>query len=557
MNKILEIWLGVSRDDILGADFRIHFPHLKEKKYANRLEAIFSGGPPIVFSSQLHKHLIPAVLPGGKLRVQQTTVTALPSSEEGEYFALLAVQDVTSLTNALENNKKTLLELQNEIEIRKKTEEQLKILAQFDPLTGLANRILCHDFLNRILAAAARHHRSFALFFLDLDFFKEINDTMGHDAGDLLLKKVAERLTTRVRANDMVSRFGGDEFVIILDNCKYDDVVRIAQDILDAVCAPYIIKGEEVFVGITIGIAMYPDAGENCEDLCKSADVAMYNAKSAGRNRYKFFSPQMNAHITERLQMEKDLRHALARDEFVVFFQPKVDRSGTAVAGVEALLRWRHGKTGIMYPVDFIHIAKKTGLIISIDDWVLKEACRQTAGWLTSLSSRMSVTVGVNISIKQLQQRNYWESIREILAETGLPAANLEIELTERTVMEDHGLALKVLQEISDLGVRISIDDFGLGYSSLSLLQRLPVDSVKMDMSFVRNIGTGPDVDPVVKAIISMSHSMGLHVVAKGVETQAQMKFLVENGCDFMQGYYFSHPLPPLEITEYLKARQK
>ena len=553
-NRCLETWSGISREQIVGTDLVTHFPHLGSDKYAESIRKIFHSGPPILFSSQLHEYFIPLPLPGAKFRIQNTFITRIPAQEEGEYYAFFAIQDETNVTAALESNKRALSQLKEEIEVRKQAEEQLVQLARYDNVTGLANRTLFREILLRALAGTRRNKKTFALMFLDLDHFKDINDTMGHDVGDLLLKSVAKRLKSRVRDNDLVARMGGDEFAVFLDDCNPDNAAHVAASILDILSPFHWLDSKEVFITSSIGIAMCPEAGDDPESLCKSADTAMYHAKKMGRNNFQFFSPELHAQTMQRIHLESDIRRALDQKEFSLFYQPQVDMD-EKVVGMEALIRWQHSKLGMISPGQFIPIAEKTGIIDPISEWVLHTACLKAREWQENLYLTGDAKIAINISLRQLKQESFWNMIQKILSVTGLDPRNLEIELNESSIMDDPKTTIVLLEKIHELGISISVDDFGTGYSSLNYLKRLPIDAIKIDMSFVQGIGKDHNDEEIIKAIITLANSLGLKTVAEGVETNEQVSFLKEYKCGFMQGYYFSRPLPSEDATQFLKDR--
>ena len=378
---------------------------------------------------------------------------------------------------------------------------------------------------------------------------------MGHDAGDMLLKSVAKRLTTRMRENDLVARLGGDEFSIFIDECNSEDAARIAQSILDILASFHKLGSNEVFVSSSIGIAMCPETGDDPESIFKSADTAMYHAKKMGRNNFQFFSPELHSETMDRIHLESDLRRALKQNEFTLFYQPKVDMEDRVV-GLEALIRWKHNKLGMISPDKFISVAEKTGIITSISEWVLYTACMKVREWQKFFGlSTMSATIAVNISLKDLKQKSILDTIQETLSATGMDPRYLEIELTESSIMDDPKATIILLEEIHKLGIRISVDDFGTGYSSLSYLKRLPIDAIKIDMSFVRGIGKDSNDEEIIKTIITLANSLGLQSIAEGVETEEQISFLKAHKCDHMQGYYYSRPLPPEEIKQFLMDR--
>ncbi|MCP4253625.1 MAG: EAL domain-containing protein [Candidatus Scalindua sp.] len=551
-NKCLEDWSGIPKDQIVGTFLTTHFPHLESDKYAESIRDIFHSNQPIVFPSKLDEYFIPSPLPGGKFRIQNTFITRIPALAEGEYYAFFAIQDETNITEALEINKNALSQLKEEIEVRKQAEEQLVQLARYDSVTGLANRSLLREGLLSALAKSRRNNKTFALIFLDLDHFKDINDTMGHDVGDLLLKSVADRLKGRVRENDLVSRMGGDEFAILVDDCTPDDAAHVAQGILEVLTPFHKLGNNEVFVSSSVGIAMCPDAGEDPESICKSADTAMYLAKTTGRNNYQFYSQELHEQTVKRIHLENDLRRALEQDEFTLFYQPKVDMSGRVI-GMEALIRWQHSKLGVISPGRFIPMAEKTGLISPISEWVLHTACMQIREWEKRNYLSKDATLAVNVSLRQLKQDSFWGTLQKILSATELDPRYLELELTESAIMNHPEETIVLLEKIHQLGARIAIDDFGTSYSSLNYLKRLPIDAIKIDMSFVHGIGKDSDDEEIIKVIITLAKSLGLQSVAEGVETKEQISFLHKHQCDCLQGFYFCRPLPAEVATQFLK----
>lgn len=434
---------------------------------------------------------------------------------------------------------------------RKQAEERLHYLANFDPLTRLPNRTLFSDRLSQALQRASWHKRSVAVLFLDLDRFKNINDTLGHALGDLVLKNVSERLTACVREGDTVARLGGDEFVLVLDNLAQEEDTRlIAHKILSTLSSPFNVEGHEFFVTTSIGIALYPNDGDTYESLIKNADTAMYRAKEKGKNNYQHYSPALNARISERLALETNLRRALERSEFELHYQPLVTPAWGRVVGVEALLRWKRPDIGMIPPSDFIPIAEETGLILPIGEWVLRTACTQNKAW--QAAGLPPVRVAVNLSGGQFQQQHLVETISRILDQTGLSPEYLELELTESVIMKSTETTVTTLRQMDALGITISVDDFGTGYSSLSYLKRFPVSTLKIDRTFVGDLTTDPDDKAIVKAIITLAHSLKLWVVAEGVETQEQLAFLQSLQCDYVQGEFFSRPLPADQVASLL-----
>ncbi len=435
---------------------------------------------------------------------------------------------------------------------RRQSQERLHHLAHHDPLTGLPNRVLLQDRLNQAMREADRLDRLVAVMFLDLDRFKTINDTLGHHMGDALLKAAAERLAICLRPGDTVSRLGGDEFTIILANVAHvDDVARVAQKILDQFVSPFRVGGRDLFVSPSIGITLYPLDEKQPENLLKDADVAMYRAKELGGNRFQFYTPELNLRAARRLELETGLRHALERQEFILHYQPLVDMKTGRIRGMEALLRWQHPEFGLIPPLDFIPLAEEIGLIIPIGEWALKTACAQIKAW--HKTGFPALQVAVNLSSKQLRDKNLITAVQQALTESGLEPQYLDLELTESVLMQDMEQATAILKELKAVGIFFSLDDFGTGYSSLSYLKRFPIDYLKIDRSFVRDIATDAVGAGLVKAIIAMANVLHIKVIAEGVETYEQLEFLHRHGCDITQGYFCSKPLAAGEFTELLQ----
>ncbi len=440
---------------------------------------------------------------------------------------------------------------QYDITEMKRYEAELEFQTNQDTLTGLANRNLLRDRLSQEIAYADRYGHPVWVVFVDLDHFKFINDTLGHKAGDSLLKTVAERLQSAVRETDTVARLGGDEFVLVLPERTDENMaMRVIQRIKDTVVMPFTIEDYEFFITCSIGMAVYPTDGEDPETLMKNADIAMYRAKEIGRNNSQFYTPTMNERALERLHMEGDLRAALEQDQFELHYQPQVDLRTGKIIGVEALIRWNHPEYGMIAPSRFIALAEETGLIVPIGAWVIRTACAQNKAW--QRAGHDSLKIAVNLSALQFTQHDLVELIALALAETKLDPQYLEIELTESMVMADVDRAIEILRKLNELGVQISIDDFGTGYSSLSYLKRFPIDVLKVDQSFVRDITVDPDDAAIVASIISLAHSLRLQVIAEGVETAEQLDYLQGNDCDVMQGYHFSRPLPAEQLAQML-----
>ncbi len=436
--------------------------------------------------------------------------------------------------------------------VRKQAEERVRHLAHFDGLTGLPNRSMFNQRAGHALAQARRNAEALAILFIDLDRFKNINDTLGHDAGDRVLEEAAERLRACLRESDTVGRLGGDEFVVLIEELPDPaQVAIVAQKIIAAIARPFALEAQEVHITASIGISTFPDDSQSVEGLMKNADIAMYRAKEQGKNSYRFYSAQMNVHTLERLALESDLRKALERDEFLLHYQPKVDIGSGLIVGMEALLRWQRADGTLVPPAQFIPLAEETGLIVPIGEWVLKTACARNRAWHDLGLPR--TRIAVNLSVRQFDKAGLLQDVARVLAETGLGADSLELEITESMVMRDPENTVSLLNELKAMRIRLSIDDFGTGYSSLAYLKRFPIDSVKIDRSFIQGLPDDGDDAAITQAIIAMAHSLRLKVIAEGVETAEQLGFLREHGCDEMQGYLFSRPLPEAGILRLLR----
>ncbi|HET7200634.1 MAG TPA: EAL domain-containing protein [Burkholderiales bacterium] len=430
-------------------------------------------------------------------------------------------------------------------------------MATHDHLTGLPNRVLFNEELQRAIARAERHKRPVTLFFMDLDRFKNINDTLGHQFGDRVLQETAKRLSGCVREGDIIARFGGDEFVLLVEELGDPATLAdIARKLLSAVSDLGSIDGQDLAVSLSIGICAFPADGRDAQALLAGADIAMYRAKDQGRNGFCFYSAELQSHTPEKLALEAGLRHGLERREFRVYYQPKVDMASGEITGVEALLRWQHPEKGLLLPEKFIHLAEETGLIIPIGLWTLREVCMRTRAWRDAGLPRMPVAV--NLSASQFRQKQLVSQLAEILKSTGVDADILELEITESMVMHDPDEAVALMHSLRAMGVRLTIDDFGTGYSSLGYLKRFPINSLKVDRSFVRDLPHSADDVAITRAVIAMAHSLQMNVIAEGVELQEQFDVLRKEGCDEFQGYLFGRPLPEEDLLRFVRqARAK
>ncbi|MBM4146999.1 MAG: EAL domain-containing protein [Nitrospira sp.] len=452
----------------------------------------------------------------------------------------------------------------HDITIQKRAEEQIAQMAYFDVLTNLPNRYLFKDRLNQAILYAEKYKKLLAVIYLDLDEFKRVNDTFGHNFGDKILQAVSDRLEKSIRKIDTLSRIegdelettvarlGGDEFTILLRELKENkDASRVAQRIVDLFSQPFHIENRLIFITTSIGMALYPNDGRDVDTLLRNADTAMYHAKEKGRNHFQFFSEHMNIEVLERFSMENSLRNAAYKEDFQLYYQPQFDSSTGRIIGVEALIRWMHPEKGMLLPDTFIPISEDSGLIMPIGSWVIRTACEQNKAW--QIAGFPTIYVTVNISGIQFKQKNFLESIAQILLDTGLEPQYLELELTESILMEPTETTFNTLNELKAAGVRIAIDDFGKGYSSLGYLKRLPIDTLKIDRSFVRDIISDPDDRAIVRAIISLARSLNLKVIAEGVETHEQLSYLQEQGADGIQGFLLSEPITLNSFTQLLK----
>jgi len=523
VNPAFESITGYSKKEVLGQSPSVLKSGRHGADFYNRLWSAINSGK--VFSDVFIN-----CKKDGSLYYEEKTITPL-RDESGNIIQFVSTgKDVTE---------------------RMQVQEHFHYLANHDALTELPNRMLLMERLEQAISRGHWHNRKLGLLFLDADRFKVINDTLGHDSGDMVLKEISERLVHSIRPGDTVARLGGDEFVVLLsDIADIDDTSIVATKILDSLSRPYTLDGHELYITASIGISCYPDDGDNAISLLKNADAAMYKAKDSGRNNFQYFSSDMTMKAFERLQLECSLRGAIERNEFILYYQPQVETQSGNVVAVEALIRWEHPDKGIVSPLDFIPILEETGLIEEVGDWVFEEACQQFKKW--QASGDFLDRISINLSPRQFRSKTLFDKLKGIMSKHNIDGNNLEVEITESALMESAEETIEILTALRSLGVRIAMDDFGTGYSSLSYLKRFPIDTLKIDRSFIADVPHENDGVSIVSAILSMANALGLEVIAEGVEIQEQLDFLKEKNCQFIQGYFYSKPVEPGKIVELM-----
>lgn len=527
VNSAFVIVTGYERDEAIGKSAGIiKSGSHDEKFYAQIWETLLRG--------EVYRNVIVNRRKDGQLYHEAVTITPLTDPQGHVTHFISSGKDMSESIQA---------------------QERLHHLAHHDALTGLPNRVLFVERLKHALQRANHRKRAVAVMFLDMDRFKMVNDTLGHEAGDRLLQAMASRLLACVREGDTIARFGGDEFAGLLnDVASPEDVAPIVGKFLEALAPPFVIDGHELFVGGSIGVSLYPDDGADPQTLMKNADTAMYCAKQRGGNSSEFYYAGMNENALARLGMETGLRHALDRQEFIVHYQPQIDLKNGDVVGFEALLRWERPDVGPVSPKEFIPVLEETGLIVPVGEWMLRTACEQHRAWRAA--GLPPLRMAVNISSRQFEASDLPETLQRVMQDATMPAEFLELEITESILMKNAARDMQALQALNAIGMRFAIDDFGTGYSSLIYLKRFPIDILKIDKAFVRDITDNGDDAAIVRAIITMAHSLGIQALAEGVETREQVEFLRQQGCDLAQGYYFSPPLSASETERFLAEKR-
>ncbi len=523
-NHFMEELTGMTAEDVLGRRATELFPHLREQQVDELIARALHGE---TVSAPDVNYYIPGTARAGWV----SSVYRPHLDAAGEIAGVIGlIRDITE---------------------RKQAEQQIEYQAYHDALTGLANRRLFQEHLSLALALAGRRNNLVAVLFLDLDHFKVINDTLGHTTGDALLQVVASRVKDCVREGDTVARVGGDEFTIVLQDInKKEDAAVVAQKVLRAIADPVELNGHRLYVTTSIGITTFPDDGDDAETLLKNADNAMYRAKAEGRNTYQMSTHELSRSMHERLTLDSGLHQAIERDEFELWYQPQIDLRSMRMVGMEALLRWRHPERGILLPAHFLALAEERGFIVLIGDWVLRTACLEAKRVYDA--GHPDFRLAVNLSPRQFRDDSLIDTIETALRESGLPPANLEIEITETAAMENVQLTFTLLTRLREMGVRVAIDDFGTGHSSLNYLKRFPIDTLKIDRSFVEDLPDRFEDAAIVRAVLELARGLDLRVVAEGVETKAQLDFLQGHECREVQGFYFAEPMPASDLREFM-----
>jgi len=542
-NQAIILVIGQNPDQIIGG----YCP-----KVVHKMNGPFPGCPLEEAVEKGHAVVRELFDPEHKRWVSSAVYPTEFRTHDGEIIYLHMTFDITDRQNAQNALKDSIQKLNDEITERMKAQERIEYLAYHDHLTGLPNRLLFSDRLNQSIQLTTRMEKTIGVMFIDLDNFKIVNDAMGHDHGDELLKAVATRLLVILRKSDTVARIGGDEFIIMVQNLNdVDDVIKIAMKIIDCFNQPFKVSNQDIYITASIGVSVYPIDGEDVETLIKNADIAMYKAKEIGKNQFVLCSPVMKINVIESMKLANHLHRALERNELVIYYQPQVSYHSKRIVGLEALLRWNHPELGMVSPGEFIPIAEQTGLIIPIGEWVLRNACIQNKAWQDA--GLPHIRIAVNLSVIQFQNPNIVNQIEEILKETGLDPNYLELEITESIVMKEADYIIKILNSLKELGITIALDDFGTDYSSLRYLKQLPIDRIKIAMPFVQGIATNDKDEAIIKAIIVLARNLEMIVIAEGVETKWQQSFLTKRMCDEMQGFYYYKPMPAHEIEALLR----
>jgi len=542
LNSKVEALLGYGCGELLGR----HFRYLVDEKDVTK--AAYAFQDPTISATNPRTIELRLKTRGSRKANRHFEITAFPI--DGEAMGL------ESEVPAAAKRKAQIYGTARDITERKEAEAFINFQAYHDLLTRLPNRALFKDRLNLAITHARRNNQKLAVMFLDLDRFKVVNDTLGHAMGDRLLQAVTQRLESCLRRGDTLSRFGGDEFTLLLPEISsLDDARKIARKLISVLKAPFQLGEHEVFVGVSIGIAVFPEGGQDLDQLIQNSDIAMYHVKGRGKDGYQFYNEAMSVNTTHRLGLERDLRRALEQDELKVFYQPQVSADTGLIVGVEALVRWQHPERGLLYPRDFLPLAEETKLIGDLSEKVLGTACREVIHWLAD--GHNDIRLAVNFSPSQVEHPRFVQQLMAQLEEFRFPAENLEVEITENVIMNDLEQMSRKLAELANYGIRIAIDDFGTGYSSLSYLHRLPIHTLKVDQTFIRGIRTGEDGACIVNAIVAMAHGLRLEIVAEGVETAAQLQYLRDLGCQQVQGFYYGPARPADEVGAMLTSQRQ